>query len=64
MTKMRLTARRTEAEATIDNLNAKTSQGLYCLKLNRLIIIHLSHSQHGHSRSSESCPKKALLRVD
>ena len=45
MTKMRLTARRTEAEATIDNLNAKTSQGLYCLKLNRLIIIHLSHSQ-------------------
>ena len=45
MTKMRLTA--------------KTSQGLYCLKLNRLIIIHLSHSQHDHSRSSESCPKKS-----
>ena len=42
MTKMRLTARRTEAEVTIDNLNAKTSQGLYCLKLNCLIIIHLS----------------------
>ena len=59
MTKMRLTARRTEAEVTIDNLNAKTSQGLYCLKLNRLIIIHLSHSQHGHSRSSESCPKRS-----
>ena len=54
MTKMRLTSRRTEAEATIDNLNAKTSQGLYCLKLNRLILIHLGHHQ---SRSSESCPK-------
>ena len=53
-----------EAEVTIDNRNAKTSQGLYCLKLNRLIIIHLSHSQHGHSRSSESCPKKVLLLVD